>query len=111
MAVLRFELILCIRVDEAADQPARGQMQELLMQIWQEHRLTVIFVTHNVEEAVYLSDRIFVMSLNPGRIKECITVPAVRPRPPGIQHDRDVLEFQARVLKSIREEISRADFE
>ncbi|MER8820643.1 hypothetical protein NKH70_12605 [Mesorhizobium sp. M0991] len=109
MAVLRFELILCIRVDEAADQPARGQMQELLMQIWQEHRLTVIFVTHDVEEALYLSD--FVMGLNPGRIKECITVPAVRPRPTGIQHDRDVLELQARVLKSIREETSRADFE
>ncbi len=56
----------------ALDALTRGQMQELLMQIWQEHRLTVIFVTHDVEEAVYLSDRIFVMGLNPGRIKECI---------------------------------------
>ncbi len=81
------------------------------MQIWQEHRLTVIFVTHDVEEAVYLSDRIFVMGLNPGRIKECIAVPAVRPRPTGIQHDRDVLELQAQVLKSIREETRRAEFD
>ena len=45
------------------------------MHIWQQHRLTVIFVTHDVEEAVCLSDRILVMGLNPGRIKECIPVP------------------------------------
>ena len=95
----------------ALDALTRGQMQELLMQIWQEHRLTVIFVTHDVEEAVYLSDRIFVMGLNPGRIKECIGVPSVRPRPTGIQHDRDTLDLQAQVLKSIREETSRAEFE
>jgi NitT/TauT family transport system ATP-binding protein len=95
----------------ALDALTRGQMQELLMQIWQEHRLTVIFVTHDVEEAVYLSDRVFVMGLNPGRIKECIPVPFARPRPTGIQHDPGVLELQARVLKSIREETSRVEFE
>lgn len=95
----------------ALDALTRGQMQELLMQIWQEHRLTVIFVTHDVEEAVYLSDRIFIMGLNPGRIKECIPVPSVRPRPTGIQHGRDVLELQAKVLRSIHEETSRAGFE
>jgi NitT/TauT family transport system ATP-binding protein len=95
----------------ALDALTRGQMQELLMQIWQEHRLTVIFVTHDVEEAVYLSDRVFVMGLNPGRIKECIPVPFSRPRSTGIRHDRDILELQARVLKSIREETGKAEFE
>ena len=93
----------------ALDALTRGQMQELLMQIWQEHRLTVIFVTHDVEEAVYLSDRIFVMGLNPGHIKECISVPSVRPRPTGVELDRDTLEIRATVLKSIREETSRAE--
>jgi NitT/TauT family transport system ATP-binding protein len=93
----------------ALDALTRGQMQELLMQIWQEHRLTVIFVTHDVEEAVYLSDRIFVMGLNPGRIKESIAVPFARPRPAGAQRDREVLELQERVLQSIREE-TRVEF-
>lgn len=50
-------------------------MQQLLMHIWQQHRLTVILVTHDAEEAVCLSDRIFVMGLNPGRTKECMPVP------------------------------------
>lgn len=72
-----------------------------------------LLAAHGVglEEAVYLSDRVFVMGLNPGRIKECIAVPFARPRLSGIQHDRGVLELQARVLKSIREETSRAEFE
>jgi NitT/TauT family transport system ATP-binding protein len=95
----------------ALDALTRGQMQELLMQIWQEHRLTVIFVTHDVEEAVYLSDRIFVMGLHPGRIKECISVPFARPRSAGIRRDRDELELQSQVLKSIREETTQAEYE
>ncbi|MFE0015960.1 ABC transporter ATP-binding protein [Mesorhizobium sp. NPDC059054] len=90
----------------ALDALTRGQMQELLMQIWQEHRLTVIFVTHDVSEAVYLSDRIFVMGLNPGRIKETIPVTFARPRANGEGHDPELLELQARVLRSIREEIA-----
>jgi NitT/TauT family transport system ATP-binding protein len=88
----------------ALDALTRGQMQELLMQIWQEHRLTVVFVTHDVSEAVYLSDRIFVMGLNPGRIKETIPVPFARPRASEEGHDPKLLELQARVLRSIREE-------
>jgi NitT/TauT family transport system ATP-binding protein len=88
----------------ALDALTRGQMQELLMQIWQEHKLTVIFVTHDVSEAVYLSDRIFIMSLNPGRIKETIPVPFVRPRASGEDHDPELQELRARVLQSIREE-------
>jgi len=93
----------------ALDALTRGQMQELLTQIWQEHRLTVIFVTHDVEEAVYLSDRIFVMGPNPGHIKQCIAVPFARPRLSEIQHDRAVLELQSEVLASIRED-SRMEF-
>ncbi len=93
----------------ALDALTRGQMQELLMQIWQEHRLTVIFVTHDVEEAVFLSDRIFVMGLNPGRIKEVIPVSIERPRSDGNRHDINVLQLQARVLKSIREETANDD--
>ncbi len=51
----------------ALDALTRHQMQELLTRIWEEHRLTVLFVTHDVEEAVYLSDRIVVMSIGPGQ--------------------------------------------
>ena len=53
----------------ALDALTRRQMQELLTRIWEEHRLTVLFVTHDVEEAVYLSDRVVVMGIAPGCIK------------------------------------------
>ena len=64
----------------ALDALTRHQMQELLTQIWEEHRLTVLFVTHDVEEAVYLSDRIVVMGIGPGRITQTFNVDIERPR-------------------------------
>ena len=53
----------------ALDALTRHHMQELLTGIWEKHRLTVLFITHDVEEAVYLSDRVAVMTNRPGRIK------------------------------------------
>lgn len=58
----------------------RHHMQELLTGIWEKHRLTVLFITHDVEEAVYLADRVAVMTNRPGRIKTIIPVPLARPR-------------------------------
>jgi NitT/TauT family transport system ATP-binding protein len=63
----------------ALDALTRHHMQELLTGIWEKHRLTVLFITHDVEEAVYLSDRVAVMTNRPGRIK--LVVPITLPRP------------------------------
>ncbi|MDX1976706.1 MAG: ABC transporter ATP-binding protein [Pseudanabaenaceae cyanobacterium bins.68] len=64
----------------ALDAQTRRMMQELLLEIWSELKLTVIFVTHDIEEAVFLGDRVFVMGVNPGRIMEDIRIPLQRPR-------------------------------
>ena len=64
----------------ALDAQTRLQMQELLLQVWQTHRTTVLFVTHDVEEAILLSDRIYVMTARPGRIKAELRVDLARPR-------------------------------
>ena len=56
----------------ALDAQTRGLMQEELLSIWQRQRKTVVFVTHDVQEAVYLSERIAIMSVRPGRIKEIV---------------------------------------
>jgi NitT/TauT family transport system ATP-binding protein len=86
----------------ALDALTRHQMQELLTQIWEEHRLTVLFVTHDVEEAVYLSDRIISMSINPGRINATFHVGLARPRHQDMISTSDFISIQKEVLAAIR---------
>jgi len=64
----------------ALDRITRGQMQDLLAQVWAETRATLLLITHDVEEAVTLADRVLVMSDRPGRILDEITIPLPRPR-------------------------------
>jgi NitT/TauT family transport system ATP-binding protein len=88
----------------ALDALTRHHMQELLTRIWEKHRLTVLFITHDVDEAVYLSDRVAVMTNRPGRIK--LMVPIDLPRPRGYEMVATP-EFQSlyrTVLDAIRSE-------
>jgi ABC-type nitrate/sulfonate/bicarbonate transport system ATPase subunit len=64
----------------ALDAQTKTQMQEWLMQLWTDFRKTVVFVTHDVDEAIYLSDEIHVMGTRPGRLLETIPVVLARPR-------------------------------
>ncbi len=64
----------------ALDAQTRHQLQDELLQLWQGHRKTVVLVTHDMEEAVYLSDRVLVLTSRPGRIAHEIAVPLPRPR-------------------------------
>ena len=88
----------------ALDALTRRQMQELLTSVWESHRLTVLFVTHDVDEAIYVSDRVLVMTNRPGRIKEEIAIDLARPRTPDILTSEPFLEPRRRVLESIRGE-------
>ena len=64
----------------ALDAQTRLTMQELLLSVWQQLKPTIIFVTHDIDEAIFLADTIYVMSVRPGRIQERIRVPLARPR-------------------------------
>jgi NitT/TauT family transport system ATP-binding protein len=64
----------------ALDAQTRTRLQNDLLDIWERDRKTVLFVTHSVEEAVFLSDRVAVMTRSPGRIKEIIPIALARPR-------------------------------
>jgi len=66
----------------ALDALTRDDMQRLLAEVWRETRKTVIYVTHNVAEAVYLADRVVVMTSHPGTVKAVIKIPLPRPRDP-----------------------------
>jgi NitT/TauT family transport system ATP-binding protein len=89
----------------ALDAQTRKLMQEELIRIWQQAQKTVIFVTHSVIEAVFLADRIVVMTARPGRIKGAVGVDLSRPRD---YTSSDFLEVRKRVLDLLEEEVKRA---
>lgn len=91
----------------ALDAQSRLLMQELLLHIWQEIRTTVLFVTHDVDEAIFLSDRIMVMSARPGRIKRELQVPLARPRTPEMSAGETYMRLKLNALAAIREESLR----
>jgi len=66
----------------ALDAQTRCQMQSYLLQIWKEVDVTIVFITHDLEEAVYLADRILILDAHPGRVRELMEVPVPRPRHP-----------------------------
>jgi len=74
--ILRPRVILMDEPFGALDPATRLDMQDLLVKLWRDAEATVLFVTHSVEEAVYLGDRVFVMATTPGRIVEEIRMPA-----------------------------------
>lgn len=88
----------------ALDALTRRVMQELLTRVWETHRLTVMFVTHDVDEAVYVADRVLVMSNRPGRIKSEIAIPLDRPREPSITESPEFSALRAEVFECIRDE-------
>ncbi len=85
------EVLLMDEPFAALDVLTKQRMQEEFLNIWSANRVTVIFVTHDLEEALYLSDRVVVMTPNPGRVRALVDVPFGRPREPDIKTD---LEFQ-----------------
>ncbi len=88
----------------ALDALTRHHMQELLTGIWERHRLTVLFITHDVEEAVYLSDRVAVMTNRPGRIKTIVPITLSRPRHYDMVSTPEFQHLQRKVLDAIRSE-------
>lgn len=92
----------------ALDSQTRTMMQENLLSMWREFGTTVLFVTHDVDEAVYLSDRVLVMSAGPGRIIADITIDLPRPRTPSTTMSAEYVEFRAKCMEIIRTESLKA---
>ena len=88
----------------ALDHQTRGLMQELLLQIWEDDRKTVLFVTHDIEEAIFLGSRCVVMSARPGRIKADVSIDLARPRDYHVKVAPDFLDLKMRLTEEIREE-------
>jgi NitT/TauT family transport system ATP-binding protein len=92
----------------ALDAQTRLAMQELLLGVWREVRTTVLFVTHDIDEAIFLADRVAVMTARPGRVRDLIPVKLPRPRPAEVLATPEFMTLKARVLAQVREESGRA---
>ena len=91
----------------ALDAQTREFMQAELLKIWSKAKKTVVFITHQISEAIYLADRVVVMSARPGRVKEIFRVPFGRPRDLSLKRDPRFLELEDSVWKLIEEESDR----
>ncbi|RYY88793.1 MAG: ABC transporter ATP-binding protein [Comamonadaceae bacterium] len=92
----------------ALDHQTRELMQELLLGIWEEERKTVLFVTHDIDEAIFMANRVVVMSARPGRIKCDLPVPLAHPRHYAVKTTPTFMELKARLTEEIRVEVQRA---
>src|SRR6516162_11396569 len=99
---LRPSVILMDEPFGALDAQTRSEMQQLLLGIWDETACTILFVTQDVEEAVYLADRIFIMSSHPGTIVEDVQVPFDRPRTLDLKETSAFHDLQHYVLGSLK---------
>lgn len=88
----------------ALDMQTRGVMQELLLDVWQKSPKTIIMVTHDIEEAVFLADRVVVMSSRPGTVKEIIDIDIDRPRDYTVKTTPQFVEYKKIATSIIREE-------
>jgi NitT/TauT family transport system ATP-binding protein len=91
------ELLLMDEPFGALDALTRDELNLELQRVWMSQRKTVLFITHSIAEAVFLSDRVIVMSRNPGRILDIVRVPLPRPRPLGIRETPAFGSYVARI--------------
>ena len=91
----------------ALDAQTREFMQSELLKIWTKAKKTVVFITHQINEAVYLADRVAVLSSRPGRLKKIFDVPFGRPRTLQLKRDPRFLELEDEIWKLIEEESDR----
>lgn len=102
------EILLLDEPFGALDNQTRGLMQELLLSIWEEQRKTVLFVTHDIEEAIFLGNRVVVMTARPGRIKADVPVGLDHPRHYTMKTSPEFTALKRRLIEEIREEAVKA---
>lgn len=104
-AIVSDKSILCL--DEpfsALDEFTRLEMQAWLLSIWEKYRKSILFVTHSIEEALFLADRVIVLSKRPATIKQEIVVPFARPRQEKIRHSETFTALKEQLFMFLKEE-------
>jgi NitT/TauT family transport system ATP-binding protein len=89
----------------ALDSQTRLQMQQLLLRVWGNSKKTVLFVTHDIDEAVLLGDRVYVMGARPGRIKQILDVPIERPRTLDMVMERSFIDMKRKIFGLLHDDL------
>jgi ABC-type nitrate/sulfonate/bicarbonate transport system ATPase subunit len=92
----------------ALDHQTRELMQELLLGIWEAERKTVLFVTHDIDEAVFMGSRVVVMSARPGRIKQDVKIGLPHPRHYSVKTTPEFVALKSQLTEAVREEVARS---
>lgn len=106
--VVEPEILLLDEPFASLDAQTREIMQTELLRIWAANKVTVLFVTHQIDEAVYLSDRVVVLSARPGAVKAIMDVPLPRPRALGVKRSQAFGKLVDQIWSLIEEEVRRA---
>ena len=102
------EVLLMDEPFAALDAQTREVLQYELLRIWEETHKTIVFVTHSIDEAVFLSDRVAVMTARPGRIKEIIEVPLARPRSEELRNSPEFAGIRHQAWELLKDEVLQA---
>lgn len=92
----------------ALDAQTRETLQSELLRIWDKHKKTIVFITHSLDEAIFLSDRVAVMTQRPGRIKEVFDIDLARPRQPELRNTQAFVQYRQRAWEALRDEVGGA---
>ena len=92
----------------ALDAFTRDEMNVMLLNIWEQSHKTIVFVTHQIPEAVYLSDRVYVMTPRPGRNSKIFDIPLPRPRPLALTTERRFFDIVAEIKATIYGDVQTA---
>ena len=102
------EVLLMDEPFGALDSQTRWLMQELLLRIWEGSHKTVLFITHDIDEAILLGDRVHVMTARPGRIKEIVPIDIARPRSTEVLTSSRFATLKRHIMALVHEEALRA---
>jgi NitT/TauT family transport system ATP-binding protein len=97
------EVLLMDEPFGALDAQTKEQMQQFLLELWEQTHTTVMMITHDVEEAIFLSQRVYVMSTRPGRLKLELSIDLPTPRDLEVKLSRDFIEIKRQIIHSLRE--------
>jgi NitT/TauT family transport system ATP-binding protein len=102
------EVLLMDEPFGALDAQTRESLQSELLGIWEKSAKTVVFITHSIDEAIFLSDRVAFMTRGPGRVKEIIDIPLPRPRDDAVRNSTEFLALRQRAWSLLKTEVAGA---